>query len=351
MLLMIFVNDLWTLEHVPAWLGHAGMMDDRLGFSDVIFPAFLFIVGMSVPLAIEGRLKKGESRTAVQKHIVIRAFALIIMGVFHYNLENYSDDALLPRAVWELLLTIAFFLVWLDYTNVKERTSLMLKITGVVMLIGLSAVYKGTYGSGPWMQIGWWGILGLIGWTYLIVSSIYLWSNGEIRIQYAAFSIFLLLNCLDINHSANAAIAMAGVITTLHYRKNGFWTFASVAIIALIVLGFVARSWWDISKIRATPPWVLICTGISVATFLIIAFIVDVKRQVKWYEFIKPAGTVTLTCYLLPYIHSGLFQLLNIRLPLVLRTEAIGLLKSLIFAWLIITIAGFLKKKGIALKL
>src|SRR4051812_17532800 len=61
MLLMIFVNDLWTLENVPAWLGHADMMEDRLGFSDVIFPAFLFIVGMSVPLAIDGRLNKGES--------------------------------------------------------------------------------------------------------------------------------------------------------------------------------------------------------------------------------------------------------------------------------------------------
>ena len=50
MYFMIFVNDLWTLREIPEWLGHAARGEDRLGFADIIFPLFLFIVGLSLSL-------------------------------------------------------------------------------------------------------------------------------------------------------------------------------------------------------------------------------------------------------------------------------------------------------------
>ncbi|MGV3599658.1 MAG: heparan-alpha-glucosaminide N-acetyltransferase domain-containing protein [Dyadobacter fermentans] len=48
MFLMIFVNDFWTLEGVPEWLEHSKAEEDAMGLSDVVFPAFLFIVGLSI---------------------------------------------------------------------------------------------------------------------------------------------------------------------------------------------------------------------------------------------------------------------------------------------------------------
>jgi heparan-alpha-glucosaminide N-acetyltransferase len=41
MVLMIFVNDFFTLTNIPDWLKHAPRGVDGIGFSDVIFPAFL----------------------------------------------------------------------------------------------------------------------------------------------------------------------------------------------------------------------------------------------------------------------------------------------------------------------
>ena len=38
MLLMIFVNDFWTLKNIPNWLKHAPADFDGMGFSDIIFP-------------------------------------------------------------------------------------------------------------------------------------------------------------------------------------------------------------------------------------------------------------------------------------------------------------------------
>ena len=50
MLMMIFVNDFWNVSGVPEWMLHAKTGQDMLGLSDVVFPCFLFVVGMSIPL-------------------------------------------------------------------------------------------------------------------------------------------------------------------------------------------------------------------------------------------------------------------------------------------------------------
>ena len=55
MVLMIWVNDFWSLTNIPKWLKHASATEDYLGFSDIIFPLFLFIVGLSIPFAIQQR--------------------------------------------------------------------------------------------------------------------------------------------------------------------------------------------------------------------------------------------------------------------------------------------------------
>ena len=86
MVLMIWVNDFWTLKSIPKWLKHASTGEDYLGFSDVIFPWFLFVMGMSIPFAFEDRIKKGETTIIILSHIVLRSIGLIVMGLFHMNM-------------------------------------------------------------------------------------------------------------------------------------------------------------------------------------------------------------------------------------------------------------------------
>ena len=51
-LLMIFVNDLGPAA--PSWMHHIQPpRADGMTLADVVFPAFLFIVGVSIPLAFE----------------------------------------------------------------------------------------------------------------------------------------------------------------------------------------------------------------------------------------------------------------------------------------------------------
>src|SRR6476661_618388 len=149
MLLMIFVNDFDGVTNVPEWIKHAHANEDALGFADVIFPAFLVIVGLSIPFAIKSRLNRGQGTGRVFIYILIRSLALLVMGVFHVNLENYSPAALLPKPVWEILITIGFFLIWIEYPEtVKKNTRMILQAAGIVLLAVMALVYKGENESG-----------------------------------------------------------------------------------------------------------------------------------------------------------------------------------------------------------
>src|SRR6202000_3389790 len=110
MFFMIFVNDLSGVSHVPKWIDHVKRNEDSMHFADTIFPLFLFIAGLSIPLAIGRRINKGDSFISIAGYIVLRSAALIIMGFFHVNMEDYSKQALLSYGWFELLLTLAFFL-------------------------------------------------------------------------------------------------------------------------------------------------------------------------------------------------------------------------------------------------
>jgi len=195
MYLMVFVNDLWTDKQIPEWLEHAPAHADAMGFADIIFPAFLFIVGLSIPYSQQSRIARGQSRTLIFRHIVIRSFALIVMGFFQMNMENYSNQSLLPRSVWVILVTVSFFLIWLDYPKEKRRMAWWLQVTGIAILVLMAAIYKGDSPQGIiWLAPHWWGILGLIGWAYFSCATISLF-GGERLLLLIAFFIFFVFFC------------------------------------------------------------------------------------------------------------------------------------------------------------
>lgn len=378
MLLMIFVNDLWTLEGIPSWIGHVSAEEDGLGLADTVFPAFLVIVGLSIPFAVMRRIRKGESVVKTIQHILLRTVALLTMGVFHVNLEHYNGvDALLPKPVWQILITIAFFLIWFDYSSyLNKRRNTLLQLSGILLLTVLAFLYVGGSPENPaWMKFHWWGILGLIGWAYLIASLVYLAFREKIGIYISFFLFFLLFNSaeklgwLDFLHvikpyfwisgdGSNPAFAMSGVVGGVYYKnflsqgkfKNYWLVFGSSAVI-LILFGLVTRPLWGIHKIGSSPSWVAICTGLTVLVLAGLIWLADNKGKSSWFDMIKPGGTSTLTAYLLPYIHYSIYTILGISLPLVLRTGMVGILKCLVYAFIIILITGLLEKKKIRLKI
>ncbi|WP_373830483.1 DUF5009 domain-containing protein [Bacteroides heparinolyticus] len=374
MLLMLFVNDIPGLRNVPHWLMHAEADEDMLGFSDTIFPAFLFCMGMSVSFAIQNRYRKGDTTLQVIAHIFWRTVALVTMGLFSLNSGGIEGG--LSHQWFSLLMVIAFFLVWGVYPKAEGAKKVLftaLKVAGVLLLAFL-VVYKDIHGK-PF-QTGWWGILGLIGWTYAVCAGIYLFTRENLqRNAIAWFAVTLLA---IVGHSGLLlegygsrvvllpfipgdwtlhAFGMSGLLASLLMQRHAdaqcpgrFIGMLCALGAGMFILALVSHGYWIVSKIQATPTWLFYCLALLLPLFGFFYWLTDVKGKAHWFHIIKPAGAATLTCYMLPYVWYAGWQLLHLHYPEALRSGVPGLLRSLLFSFVIVWLTGLLVKGKIKLK-
>jgi predicted acyltransferase len=373
MTLMLFVNDM-PVRGVPHWLHHAKGREDMLGFADLIFPAFLFCMGMSVSFAIQNRYRKGDTTLQVIAHLFWRSLALIAMGVFTLNTGGIEGG--LSSAWFTILMVVGFFLIWAVYpksAGTKKYLFLAMKVVGVAILAFL-VIYKDV--NGQPFQTGWWGILGLIGWTYAVCAGVYLFTRESIMknvIVWVFFILFCLLNTSSLIPGdwglrviqlpfipggwTHHSLGMAGVVTSLLLQKYATperWrTFIYILCglgVVMLICGLLSHPHWIISKIQATPTWLFFCLAIFFPLFAMFYWLTDIRKKANWFNLIKPAGTATLTCYIIPYVWYALFGILHLSYPALLRSGYPGLLRSLVFSVLIVIIGGLLVKIKVKLK-
>ena len=344
MCLMIFVNNLWTIGGVPHWMLHAQAMEDFMGLSDIVFPSFLFAMGMSIPYAIENRFRKGQDAASTLWHIIRRAFALIVMGLFTVNAGDGLRLGPQSRNLFLILMTVGFFLVWNDYRSVRKAVRIVLQLLGTALLVWMVLRYR--TGQGNVFQPKWWGILGLIGWAYLACAVIYLIARDRLKYLGTAWLVFLavctlstmmrsghcivelpqpnvydkLRDILRLDNGAHHALAMGGAILSVvgvKYASN--WTERRRTLTALAAtavftgLGFLAHRWFIVSKILATLPWVLWTTALCILLYALLQILVR-HGFTRWFKLIGPAGTATLTTYLVPYVLIGFCSITGLNL-------------------------------------
>ena len=379
MFLMLWVNDFWTLNSIPKWLKHAVSGEDYLGFSDLIFPWFLFAIGLSIPFAFESRLLKGENNVTIGKHILLRTIALLVMGLFHMNMEMYNhQSSYISKPIFVIISTFAFFMIWNDHSRLKGKNGFFYKLLpflGVTILIIMFFIYRGQDydGNAIGFRIHWWGILGLIGWVYSITAGTYFVFKKSMVALSIAFFISMILNFMDSSDISYAifswqkanwipgsgglqALSFGGIITSLcliRYKNDirilyGFLSFAGLLS---LLLGLFLRKYFIISKIAGTPSWILISMSTAIFLFIFLHWVVDLKKQLSWYEPISIAGTATLTCYLIPYFYYSVRTLTGFQLPMFLTTGIIGLFKSMLYSFLIIIFARIASKSFVRLKI
>ena len=196
--LMLFVNDLFV-PGVPAWLVHTEANFDGMGLADWVFPGFLFMVGMAVPFAIQSRLKAGDTYPRVLVHIFVRTLSLLIIGIFMMNSSRLNSELTgINKNFWAILMYISVFLIWNQYRNLSTTVVLLLKGIGVLGLIALAVAFRsGTPENVGWMETGWWGILGLIGWGYFVAAVVYLICKDSLLKTGVFWVFFIVLNILS----------------------------------------------------------------------------------------------------------------------------------------------------------
>jgi heparan-alpha-glucosaminide N-acetyltransferase len=328
LLLMLFVNDL-NMDVAPHWLGHMKADFDGMGLADWVFPGFLFIVGMAIPFAFSKRLSTGNNTKGTIIHIFTRTLTLLLIGVLMLNSERVDAHLTgMNQNLWAILMYLSVFLIWNNYSEISEKRFLTraLRITGIIVLIFLAIIFRsGKPENHGYFVTEWWGILGLIGWGYMVSALTYLFLRDSILKTSLAVIFFLVINILSASHLISIGglagtvfgvltdgnvpfIVLTGLLAGVILKKASMKDYMKTILIYLslgalcIAGGFILRKWFIISKIYGTPSWGMICNGISFLVFALLYWVTDIKEKRKWSFFIKPAGENSLTTYLAPDI-------------------------------------------------
>jgi hypothetical protein len=350
--------------------------------TDLVFPAFLFIVGIAIPFALGARLRRGHSRGALLRHVVTRALALVVMGVLMVNAEH-GVGGVLSAPVWNVLMTLGVLLVWgtPDEGWGRLRTP-WLRAVGATLLVFVALAYRSGTSTGlVQLRPYWWGILGLIGWAYLGVAALYLVIGDRPAILTGLIGLWLRRAGRRRRQLRLAAIPGPIGRPDRRTRRDrprrgapqraaeaspggGRLPGASWARCS----GMPPRSQglctphtrhpaFRVAKIGATLPWGLFSSALTCAALALLFVLVDVVGWRRWPRSLTIAGENPLIAYLMAPFLLSLFALST---PLfggtnfyetLGGTTGIGLIRSAIFAWLVVRLSGWMRSRGVRIQL
>jgi predicted acyltransferase len=380
MTLMIYVNEQSDVGGLPWWNYHMKANVDAMTYVDMVFPFFLFIVGLSIPIAIASRLKRNPSFPALWGHVALRTASLMTLGLILANADDGDASRMIIRpAVWGILALIGAALFLNEYDKSSRHATLFngLRIFGLVLVIAMFAIFRHTPidGNATWFQIGYPEILGLIGYTYFAVAILYIPTRRWLWAPLAWFVAMMAFNALTtarlitfnqrlpywifpIDNGAMTGIVFAGIATSVIFLGAHRWQTLGQKTFLGLTFGIVAliAGWFltplGISKIRATPTWSLYSIGAAVLLFTALYWICDVKKKTGWAFFARPAGANTLTTYLLPDLWYYILGAAGIRyFELHFNYGWHGVVRCFVFTAFILAVASVLTRWRVRLRL
>jgi predicted acyltransferase len=380
MVVMIFVNELGEVHGLPWWTYHAHAQQDVMTYVDMVFPFFLFIVGMSMPLAIDRRLRQNPSFAALWLHIALRAAGLIVLGLILANAEKGDPVRMgISTAAWALMGLVGAVLFWMVPGRDPRYRLLfrVLRIAGLLLLLAVFAIFRRATADGSvgWIDGSYPEILGLIGYTYLAVALLYLPTRRRLWAPLAWFVALIAFCAVETSRfpqlpdrvplylwpfssGAWASMTMAGIATSILFLGAHPWQrlrqkmmLASALALALLVAAWLLAP-LGISKIRATPTWCLVSVGASVLVFMMLYWICDVRGHTRWAWFAKPAGENTLLTYLLPDFYYYLAAFAGFTyLDTHWKSGAPGVIRTVAFTALMLAASAALTRWRVRLQL
>jgi predicted acyltransferase len=287
---MILVNDAgdgpssyWPLKHA-AWNGWTP--------TDLVFPFFVFIVGVAMAFSLPSRLERGESRGHLLLHVLGRGLALFAMGVFLNGFpKNYDPSHLRIYGVLQRIaicyVLAAVLELWSDW-----RVQCGVAVAGVATYwVLMRHVPVPGYGV-PGQDIP---LLdpdrNLVAWLDRKVLMGHLYERT--RDPEGLLSTLPAL-----------ATCLAGVLTgkwlrSSHSRLTKALGMAAGGIVA-ISLGRIWHLWFPINKKLWTSSYVLFTAGLALLVLTLFYWIVDVRQhRGAWTKPILVFGKNAIAAYFL----------------------------------------------------
>lgn len=350
-LLMTVVNNPGSWDYVYPLLDHAKWNGCTL--ADLVFPFFILIVGIAIPLAMP--VKKDNTENILK--IITRSLRIICLGFFLYF---FNSIYFLGLDGFHLLLVRLFITALVGYALIGDFNPKIKTILAVGLFITfLVLAYSG---HENFNEVRLPGVLQRIGIVYLIISLLYLKTTIKTQI---AISVFILLGYWAImtlvpvpgishpnleietnlaswldsvllkNHMyvATKTWDPEGILSTLPTIANGIIgiligqlliqplpklkiaKIMGLISIAFIIIGFIWSLVFPLNKALWTSSFVLYTAGIGLFILTIIYYLIDILGYKNWTKFLLTWGVNPMIIFFLSGIFPRALALIQVQNP------------------------------------
>jgi predicted acyltransferase len=123
---------------------------DGFHFIDLIFPLFLFMIGVAIPYSLAKRLARGDSRLRIYGHLLARVAVLVVLGMMiNGNLLSYDIHKFQITYSVLQMLALGYLVASLVYLHFNLRGQI---VVTAAILLGYWALLA--FVPGPGHQMG-----------------------------------------------------------------------------------------------------------------------------------------------------------------------------------------------------
>jgi predicted acyltransferase len=266
---MVLVNNPGTWSHIYWPLEHA----EWNGWTptDLIFPFFLFIVGVAIPLAFGKRIERGDARRALFIKVLYRSVIIFLLGEFlagfpYFHFATMRIPGVLQR------IAVCYLLAGIIYLTTRARTTAIIAVALLVIyhLLMTRGAAPGHY-TGDLSKEG-----SLASYIDRTVFGPHVWRQAVV---YDPEGLLSTMGAL--------ATTLFGVLTGYLIRAKDRTpiekvTLMFVAGFACIIVGWCWNPWFPINKSLWTSSYVFFTAGLALEFLALCYWLIDIKGYKAW---------------------------------------------------------------------
>jgi predicted acyltransferase len=255
-------------------------------FHDMIFPLFLFIMGVTTPFALARRQERGASRAALVRYVLRRAVLLFLLGlVYNGLLELRGMEHLRVMGVLQRL-ALASGCAALIYLFLELRGQI---VTAVALLL----VY--------WAAMRWMPVPGHPPGSFTPEGN---FANYLDRVVFLPGQLYKSYGDPEGLFSTIPAVttALLGIFAGLWLRgpkppREKVWGLLAAGALG-IAAGYAWSPWFPVIKKIWSSSYVLVAGGWSAILLALFYWAIDVRGWKRWAYFFAVIGLNPITIYL-----------------------------------------------------
>ncbi len=280
---MLLVNNPGDWGHVYQQLEHAEW--SGWTFTDLVFPSFLWISGVSLTLSFAKRVEAGADKGKLMLHAARRAALIFLVGFLiaylpRLDLAHVRIPGVLQRIAVCYLIASAIFLT-------HQLRGILVWIAGLLTVYWMLMTLVPVPGCGP-------GVLtkscNFAGWIDSMVLTGHMWS------QTKTWDPEGLISTLPSIATALFGVTCGSLLrSALSMAEKTAWLFTTGC--ALMLSGAVMNIWLPINKSLWTSSFSVFMAGMAFTVFAFFYWIIDAQQFRKWAQPLVIYGSNAIAIY------------------------------------------------------